>query len=121
MSKLVLSTLPKTWLMDVDGVVFVHNSHLEQGDILVRGIKQFLNSIPKHDKILLLSARDKKYKSQTIKSLKKFGIRYDKVLFGLPVGERILINDKKPSGLITAKAVNVRRDKFVAPKIRYIN
>lgn len=29
MIALTLSALPKTWLIDLDGVIFRHNSHLE--------------------------------------------------------------------------------------------
>ena len=32
------------------------------------------------------------------------------MLTGMPTGERILINDIKPSGLRTALAINVKRD-----------
>ena len=38
----------------------------------------------------------------------------DHTLFGLPAGERVLINDTKPSGLSTALAVNVVRDAGLA-------
>ncbi|PAF43648.1 KpsF/GutQ family sugar-phosphate isomerase, partial [Helicobacter sp. 11S02629-2] len=37
-------------------------------------------------------------------------IRYDYLLHSLPVGERILVNDTKPSGLKCAYALNVKRD-----------
>ena len=46
-------------------------------------------------------------------SLAHNGCRYDHVLMGLPVGERIVINDTKPRGLETAVALNVPRDKGV--------
>ena len=35
------------------------------------------------------------------------------IVYGLPYGERILINDRKPSGLPTAIAVNTDRDRFM--------
>ena len=38
------------------------------------------------------------------------GIRYDAILYGMPAGERILVNDCKPSGLLTAVAVNKKRN-----------
>jgi hypothetical protein len=43
-------------------------------------------------------------------ALERHGIRYDKVLFEMPKGEGILLNDTKPSGLKTAFAINVARD-----------
>ena len=44
-------------------------------------------------------------------SLAHNGCRYDRLLMGLPVAERIVINDTKPGGLETAVALNVPRDK----------
>ena len=44
------------------------------------------------------------------KYLKKNNIRYDAILYNAPYGERILINDAKPSGLCTSVAINTRRD-----------
>lgn len=40
-------------------------------------------------------------------------MRYDGIIFGAPYGERILINDRKPSGLAMAIAVNAQRDRFM--------
>lgn len=45
--------------------------------------------------------------------LKEYGIRYNDIIYNAPYGERILINDKKPSGLLTAIAVNTDRDEFM--------
>lgn len=39
--------------------------------------------------------------------------RYGHLLMGLPVGERIVINDTKPGGLETAVALNVPRDRGI--------
>lgn len=110
-----LSNLPKTWLIDIDGVIFKHNLYLEcksqKTEKVLPGVKEFFKKIPKSDKIILLTSRSKKYKNYTITQLKKNKIRYDFIIFDLPVGERILINDIKPRGLKTAKAINVKRDK----------
>ena len=35
------------------------------------------------------------------------------IIYELPYGERILINDQKPSGLKTSIAVNTERDVFM--------
>ena len=45
--------------------------------------------------------------------LKNSGIRYDEIIYGLPCGERILVNDCKPSGVVTAIAINKKRDSIV--------
>jgi len=38
------------------------------------------------------------------------GIEYDKIIYDMPNGERILVNDIKPSGLKTAYSYNLTRD-----------
>ncbi len=106
-----LSNLPKTWLLDIDGVIFIHNYYLNhKRDKLNQEVKKLLKLIKKEDYVILLTARDKKYKKFTEESLKKFKIKYDKIIFNLPKGERILINDIKPRGLKTAIAINIKRN-----------
>ena len=108
-----LSNLPKTWLIDIDGVIFIHNYYLKYGkDKLIPGIKKLFKKIKKEDYVILLTARDLKYKELTIKSLKKYKIKYHQIIFNLPKGERILINDIKPKGLKTAIAINIKRNKI---------
>jgi len=114
---LTLSTLPKTWLFDVDGTIVKHNGHLHGGDELLEGVKEFFAKISAQDKIILMTAREKKYEKQLISFLEKSGIRYDQIIFDLPHGERILVNDKKNSELETAYAINKDRD--VALKVSF--
>lgn len=110
MTKLSLSELQKTWLLDLDGVVFRHNGYLQGDDEILPGVKAFWGRIPPDDAIVLLTARAEEYRAQTLSALTKAGLRYDHAIFGLPVGERICINDVKPSGLLTCYAVNLPRD-----------
>lgn len=109
--KLVLSPLPKTWIFDVDGTILKHNGYLsDDGDELLNGVREFFDDIPNNDLIILLTARKEKF----IPKLKEFlvgkGIRFDYIIGNVPHGERILINDSKPSGLKTAFAINKIRD-----------
>jgi hypothetical protein len=109
---LKLSALPHTWLIDLDGVVAPHNGHLAaEGDTLLPGAEAFWAAIPEGDTIILMSARAEQYRQASLAFLAAQGLRVDIALFGLPTGERILINDAKPSGLKTAHAVNLARDK----------
>lgn len=111
MKTLTMSSIPKTWLIDIDGVIFVHNSYLrEDGDTLLPDIQVVFSQISNEDCIILLTSRTIQYYDTTIKSLKKFNIKFNHIIFGLPFGERILINDKKLSNLKTAFAVNTLRD-----------
>lgn len=108
--KIVLSTLPHTWLIDIDGTIVRHNGHKNGGDELLPGVKKFWETIPAYDKIILLSARTEEEKAKTLEFIEASGLRYDMAIFGLPKGERILINDAKQSGLQTAISVCVPRD-----------
>lgn len=111
MTTLRLSTLPKTWVFDVDGTLVIHNGHLwPQGDELLPGVKEFFASLPAQDAVVLLTARKKELGPALEAFLTANGIRYDAILYGMPAGERILVNDCKPSGLLTAVAVNKKRD-----------
>jgi hypothetical protein len=106
-----LSDLPKTWLVDVDGVVFAHNGYLASEDETpLPGVAEFFRGLPDGDQVVLLSAREERYRAQTERQLARWGISYSALLLGLPVGERVLINDEKPRGLRTAWAVSVPRD-----------
>lgn len=108
---LELSDLPKTWLLDVDGVVFPHNGYLHCADETpLPGVLEFFRQLPEDDQVVLLSARAEMYRQQTEAQLARWGLRYSSLLLGLPVGERVLINDEKPRGLRTALAVSVSRD-----------
>lgn len=119
-NKLTLSTLGHTWLLDLDGTIVKHNGYKIDGwDSLLDGAKEFLESIPEDDKIIFLTSRNAEYKEQTEAFLKENAIRYDEILFDLPYGERILLNDKKESGLVTGIAVNKERDSKQFPKADY--
>lgn len=116
MEKIILSQLAKTWILDLDGTMVKYSGHKTDGyDTFLPGAKEFLLNIPKEDFILFITARNEKYKEQTISFLKTEGIRYNEIIFGAPLGERILMNDIKPSGLKTAYAVNLKRNEFKSP------
>ena len=108
-----LSSLPKTWIMDLDGTVVKHNGYIVDGnDALLKGAKEFLAGIPETDMIVFITARTSDLSAITEGFLNGNNIRYDQIIYNAPYGERILINDKKPSGLKTAIAVNTERDVF---------
>ena len=114
--KMILSTLPKTWIFDLDGTLVKHNGYLLDGaDTLLDGVKEYMGGLPPEDRILILTSRKETYKTSTVRFLDENGIRYDAVLFDMPVGERIVVNDRKPSGIRMAVAVNCTRDRFELP------
>ena len=111
MEKIILSSLPHTWIFDIDGTLLKHNGYMtEEGDSLLDGVAEFFASIPAEDMIILLTARPSEYREITEKFLIEKNIRYNHIIFDVPVGERILVNDTKPSGLKTAYAIERTRD-----------
>ncbi len=116
--KLILSTLPKTWIFDLDGTILKHNGYKLDGvDTLLEGAKAYLDGIPVEDKIVIFTSRTEEYRQQTLDFLREQGIRYDEILFEMPMGERIVVNDRKPSGLNMAVALNMDRDRFELPEV----
>ena len=109
---LELSTLVKTWILDIDGTLVKHNGYKIDGyDTLLEGVKEFFENLSPEDKVILLTARKEEYLPALKEFLKANKIHYDYLLTDMPMGERILVNDRKPSGLDMAFAINKNRDK----------
>lgn len=118
-SKLRLSPLGHTWLLDIDGTILKHNGHkTPEGDSLLEGALEFFNSIPEGDVIIFLTSRESRYSSLTEKFFSSHGIRFDKIIYDMPYGERILLNDDKPSGLKMGLALNKKRDSREFPEVK---
>ena len=112
-NEIVLSSLPHTWIFDIDGTLVKHNGYrTPEGDTLLEGVAEFLSSIPEKDMIILITARPAEFREVTEKFLAENNIRYDHIIFDAPVGERIVVNDNKPDGLVMAYAVTRTRDKW---------
>jgi|TARA_B100000519_G_C14139394_1_gene389111 hypothetical protein len=123
-------SLNRTWFIDIDGTIVKHASNEQLDDAIeemgdysylteepLKKSVDFLNNIPSSDTIILTTARDKRHKDHTIKMLKYYEIRYDRLMFDLRSGPRYLVNDIKPVGVVgnseplkMAFAVNVERD-----------
>ena len=129
-NKQIHSKIGKTWFFDLDGTL-LRNTSNEKLDSLISqhgksshrqeealsSSKQFIKNIPKSDRIVLTTARSKKHKEHTIKVLEYVGIKYDQIIFDIPSGARILVNDIKPKGAVknnheikTAFAINLKRN-----------
>ncbi len=108
-------TNTRTILVDCDGCIlkwagpnFATNPNPE----LLPGVKEkFSQWISNGDKIIITTGRKESDREQTVKQLQKLNLSYDILLCGLNGGIRILVNDLKPDGTITAVAVNLERDK----------
>lgn len=109
-NNLVLSSLPHTWIFDVDGTICIHNGYKNGGDIILDGVKEFFSQIPDEDMIIFLTSRKSEEKENLVKFMNDNGLRYSHIIFDAPMGERVLINDDKPSGLKCACVINKKRD-----------
>ncbi|MCL2399022.1 MAG: HAD family acid phosphatase [Defluviitaleaceae bacterium] len=113
--KITLSPLGHTWILDLDGTILKHNGHKSDGyDTLLPGALDFMNNIPGEDMVIFITSRTQDYKEKTEEFLTLHDIRYDCIVYNAPYGERILINDSKPSGLKTTIAIDIERDMGLA-------
>ena len=113
-----LSSLGHTWILDLDGTLVKHNGYKIDGeDSFLEGAEAFLASIPAKDMVIILTSRTEDFRKQTEEFLLGHGVRYDVILYNVPYGERILINDDKPSGLLMAVALGKERNSGLLLKI----
>lgn len=119
--QLTLSNMNKTWIFDLDGTIVKHNGYLNGEEEILDGVLETFQQISETDMIIILSARKERYRNQTVDFLKKNNIRYDYLLFDMPYGERIIVNDEKKSGLKTAVAINKKRDSALNIRVRIDN
>ncbi|MBP3920875.1 MAG: hypothetical protein J6D28_04845 [Bacilli bacterium] len=116
--ELKLSNLNKTWIFDIDGTIVKHNGYKIDGyDTILDNAKNFFDNIPADDMIILVTSRTDEYRKVTEDFLHSNGIRYNHIIYNAPYGERILVNDKKPSGLNMAYAISTNRDEFITDSI----
>lgn len=110
---LILSSLDHTWILDIDGTIVKHNGYKIDGkDSLLEGAIDFLTSIPLNDMIIFVTSRTEEYRQLTLDFLADNKIRYDHIIFNAPYGERIIVNDDKPSGLKCSIAINFERNRL---------
>lgn len=115
--QLIISALPHTWILDVDGTICVHNGYKNGEDSLLDGVKEFFAQIPAEDMIIFITSRKIEEKANLENFLAKNGLRFNHIIFDAPMGERILINDNKPSGLKMTYALDKKRDEALITNI----
>ena len=108
--QLTMSVLPKTWIFDLDGTILEHNGYLHGEDKLLPGVKAFWEQIPETDFILILTSRKTEERCRTENFLNNNQIRFNQLIYDMPMGERVLINDDKPSGLPMAFSIRRMRN-----------
>lgn len=107
----------KTIFIDIDGCILRHKGDmsiqvLDQDPELLPGVlDKFIEWDRAGYKIILTTGRRESLRSMTENTLKWLGIFYDQLIMGLPRGERIIINDKKPNATdSTAKGISIDRN-----------
>lgn len=106
-----MTALPKTWILDLDGTIVKHNGYKTDGkDTLLEKADLLMDQISESDMVIIVTSRTEDYRELTESFLEEKNIRYDHIIYNAPYGERILINDNKPSGRKMAYAIDTDRD-----------
>lgn len=96
-----------TIFCDIDGVLVDHEdvpSYEQPLAVLPGTIEKLKLWMDEGYLIVLTSARDARYEEPLRKALASSHIPYHRLMMGLPSGPRYLINDRKPSALLTSQA-----------------
>lgn len=106
---------PKTWFIDFDGTLVLQKSHLSDEDYILPGTKDFFEKVVQQNDVVVITTgrNEKEHKERISNFLTKHGIKFDIIICGITTGKRILINDKKPDGTLTAYSHNLVRDKGI--------
>lgn len=110
---------PKTIFLDIDGTLVRHFGKIEKQFTerleLLDGVAEKLSEWDRKGyNIILTTGRRESTRLVTEKQLAELGIYYDKLIMGIGGGARVIINDKKLDGTITAFSFNVERNEGIS-------
>ena len=116
--KLTESLSIKTIFCDIDGVIFRHFRYIDEivsmnvQTSVLPGVKEkFREWLSMGHMIILITGRPPSMREVTERQLKEAGIVYYDLIMGLPRGQRIIVNDKKPhSEISTVGVCELERD-----------
>jgi hypothetical protein len=110
----------RTLFIDIDGSIFKHQGSLSNMAIntpeLLPGVKAKFNEwIFKEYRIIIATGRPESMRAVTEKQLQEVGLFYHQLVMDCTIGERYVINDKKPADgdlpeLLTAHGINLDRN-----------
>lgn len=109
----------KTLFLDIDGTLVEHvnpsisSSPNHKMNVLSGTIDKLLEWNKKGYSIILTTGRRESNREMTVKQLQEAGIFYDQLIMGIGRGPRVVINDIKPNGMITAYSINLERNKGI--------
>mgnify|MGYP003440041575 FL=1 len=106
-----------TLFVDLDGVLVLNSGQFTEPkwgttDSIEENVA-VLNRLHETGKVHLVitTARKEEYRDVTIEQLDKIGMRYDSIVFGLPHGKRIVVNDYAPSNPFkSCDSINIKRN-----------
>lgn len=104
----------KIIFIDLDGSLIEHNPYFSFNGIpkILDGVKEAFKKWNEKDyTIVITTGRKESDRERTIRQLEKLELSYNLLLMDMPRGERVIINDTKPDGTITARAFNIERNK----------
>ena len=82
-------------------------------ELMLPDSREFMNKIPRNDYIILTTAREYRHQWQTEEFLRRNNVQWDKIIYALPSGRRVLINDSDESGEVKAYGISVARNSGV--------
>lgn len=108
----------KTLFVDIDGTIFVHSNkgisdmmtHRTNPQVLPGVLDKFNEWNELEYCIIITTARKECLREYTEEQLLAAGLHYDYLLMGISAGPRIVLNDTKPDGTITALAIPLERN-----------
>lgn len=106
----------KTIFLDIDGCIFRHfNSgactQFSYRPQLLPGVRKKFDEWARKDYTIILTTGRKSSHLRTLKrDLLRAGLYWSHIIIDLPRGERVVINDCKPDGAQTARAISLKRN-----------
>jgi hypothetical protein len=106
-----------TIFVDLDGVLVLNSAQYTQPYWgTTEGIDDNIAVLNRlHDTgrvhVVITTARHESHRKVTLRQLERCGVKYDSIIFGLPHGKRIVVNDYAPSNPFkSADSINIRRN-----------
>ena len=108
-----------TFFFDIDGTIVKNLSQKElEHNIfipnytqkLLPDVKHFFNTLDSSNIVIFTTARQKKFREMTERTLKKHNINYKHLIMDLPCGTRYVVNDTVNCFYKKAVGINLVRD-----------